>query len=92
MRHSSTRIPPDLRPGLPSRQLSDFLIDRALNVVGWLHVAVHPATFLKKHSSWQDERIENPDECYLGLSWLALYFSLLSVSNARVLSLFCRPN
>ncbi|GAA6020639.1 hypothetical protein JCM8202_004521 [Rhodotorula sphaerocarpa] len=77
----STTIPLELRHLIPPRQLSRFLIDRALGLVGWMHVTVHRPTFLKKHDWWQDERAVDETDCYLGLPWLALYFALLSLGS-----------
>ncbi|GAA5843765.1 hypothetical protein JCM11251_006800 [Rhodosporidiobolus azoricus] len=79
-RKCPTAIPPNLVQLLPSPLLSQFLLDRALHLVGWMHVSVHAPTFERKHAAWQAERAAGGEGVvYLGLPWLALYFAFLSL-------------
>ncbi|GAA5859883.1 hypothetical protein JCM8547_004371 [Rhodosporidiobolus lusitaniae] len=54
--HRVTVIPPFLVPLLPQAQLSNFLVSRAMYLVGWMHVAVHTSTFERKCKVWTEER------------------------------------
>jgi hypothetical protein len=71
---SILHLTPTISKDLPSEEIARVLIKYHLDHLCWFHNALHAPSFLRQcESYWTTGRCEDP-------LWLALYFSVLSVS------------
>ncbi|KII95904.1 hypothetical protein PLICRDRAFT_34850 [Plicaturopsis crispa FD-325 SS-3] len=62
---------------LPSDSLSTFLVEFAVNDLGWLYMTVHGPTFLAEHSQYLVAKAHGQ---HCGSAWMAFYFSQLAIA------------
>jgi hypothetical protein len=65
----------------PTREHSEHLVNQAEGRIAWVHFALHHPTFEKEHRAFWDERETHEARLAYDAGWLAIYFSVLSVSS-----------
>lgn len=65
---------------LPIRKSSEKIVKFSLDMLGWVHCALNAPKFMEQHDSFWDALNVNRRDILSNHSWMAIYFSVLSVS------------
>lgn len=72
--------PLDTLRSLPNRVDSNVILQFSLKMLGWIHCAVRADQFITDHDVLQDAMAEGDLQGLHDHGWMAIYFSLLTVS------------
>ncbi|GAA5984284.1 hypothetical protein JCM11641_005902 [Rhodosporidiobolus odoratus] len=65
-------------PCLPSRDVSDMLLEKYTQAVSWFYSILHPPAFLAEYERWQ-EMVRDGRQLEVDPLWLAMYLMVLAL-------------